>query len=385
MAADDLTRPLGLPSPAAAGARQRRRIVLGTAAIAAVAVVGAAAWFLVPAGPTATAVIAAGSQRPPPIPTVAPGAVAPDRTGSTSAALAPAHAGLTEVEPAAGGLSEVGKVVIHDPSNPDTIQLASLPDQKLIEASKDGPLPRIAEDGTRPLDAYARPAGDPHGARIAIVIGGLGIDPAGTSQAIASLPGAVTLAFAPYGDGLARDVADARAAGHEILLQVPLEPFNYPQTDPGINTLTVKATPAENLSRLHWVLGRLTNYVGVVNYMGARFTAQPGALAPVMAEIGKRGLLYLDDGSSTRSAAADAAGANTPFLRADLVLDGELTAAAIDQQLTQLQAIARERGYAVATATAFPMTVERVGAFARAAAAKGIAIVPVSSLLPART
>lgn len=383
MAADDLTKPLGLPSPATAPARQRRWMTIGAGAIAALAVVGAAAWLLMPTGPTATAVIATGSEHPPPIAAVAPG-VAADRTGSTSA-LPAARSGLTEVAPPPGGLTEVGKVVIHDPSNPDTIQLASLPDQKLIEKSKDGPLPRIAEDGTRPLDAYARPAGDPHGARIAIVIGGLGIDSAGTAQAIGTLPGAVTLAFAPYGEELPKDVADARSAGHEILLQVPLEPFNYPQTDPGINTLTVKATPAENLSRLRWFLGRLTSYVGVVNYMGARFTAEPNALAPVMAEVGKRGLLYLDDGSSTRSAAADAAGSNTPFLRADLVLDGELTAAAIDQQLSQLQAIARERGYAVATATAFPMTVERVAAFARAAAAKGISIVPVSSLLPARS
>jgi polysaccharide deacetylase 2 family uncharacterized protein YibQ len=380
MAADDLTKPLGLPSPATARTRQRQRILLGAGAIAVLAAVGAAAWFLVPAGPTATAVIASAPEHPTPIPSVSA-----DRTGSTSAALPATRSGLTEVEPEPGGLSEVGKVVIHDPSNPDTIQLASLPDQKLIEASKDGPLPRIAEDGTRPLDAYARPPGDPHGARIAIVVGGLGIDPAGTAQAIENLPGAVTLAFAPYGEGLAKDVADARTAGHEILLQVPLEPFNYPRTDPGINTLTVKATPAENLSRLRWFLGRLTNYVGVVNYMGARFTAEPGALAPVMAEIGKRGLLYLDDGSSTRSTAADAAGSKTPFVRADLVLDGELTAAAIDQRLAQLQAIARERGYAVATATAFPMTVERVAAFAQAAAAKGISIVPVSSLLPART
>jgi polysaccharide deacetylase 2 family uncharacterized protein YibQ len=385
MAADDLTKPLGLPSPATAQTRQRQRILLGAGAIAVIAVLGIGAWFLVPAGPTATAVIADASQHPPAIPTVAPAAVAPDRTGSTSAALTATHSGLTEVQPPPGGLSEVGKVVIHDPSNLDAIQLASLPDQKLLESSKDGPLPRIGDDGTRPIDAYARPPGDPHGARIAIVIGGLGIDPAGTTQAIDSLPGAVTLAFAPYGDGLAKNVADARTAGHEILLQVPLEPFNYPQTDPGINTLTVKATPAENLSRLRWFLGRLTSYVGVVNYMGARFTAQPGALAPVMAEIGKRGLLYLDDGSSTRSTAADAAGTNTPFLRADLVLDGELTAAAIDQQLSQLQAIARERGYAIATATAFPLTVERVAAFAQAAAAKGIAIVPVTSLLPART
>jgi polysaccharide deacetylase 2 family uncharacterized protein YibQ len=378
MAADDLTRPLGLPSEPGAAARRRRRVLQAGGALAAVCALTLAGWLLLPKGPTATAVIATAAAPAAPVP-----AVTPERTGST-APVAPV-AGLTEITAPQDGLSDIGKVVIHDPSDPAPLHLASLPNPKLIETSRDGPLPRIAEDGTRPLDAYARPSGDERGIRVAIVVGGLGIDPQGTARAIDTLPGTVTLAFAPYGDNLASDVTEARAAGHEILLQVPLEPFNYPKTDPGMNTLTVKATPAENLSRLHWFLGRLTNYVGVVNYMGARFTSEADALAPVVSEVARRGLLYLDDGSSARSRAQAVAGSGAPFLRADLVLDGELTAAAVDAELARLQAIASERGYAIATATAFPVTIERVAAFARAAAARGVTIVPVSALVPRRT
>ena len=126
----------------------------------------------------------------------------------------------------------------------------------------------------------------------------------------------------------------------------------------------------------------MTNYVGVVNYMGARFTGEADALAPVIKEIGERGLLYLDDGSSARSKAAEIAGTTTPFLRADIVLDADLSAAAIDDRLRQLLAIARERGFAIGTATAFPVTIERVNAFAKAATDKGVAIVPVTAILP---
>jgi polysaccharide deacetylase 2 family uncharacterized protein YibQ len=104
-----------------------------------------------------------------------------------------------------------------------------------------------------------------------------------------------------------------------------------------------------------------------------------------MQEIGERGLLYLDDGSSARSRAAEVAGDTTPFLRADIVLDADLSAAAIDGRLTQLRAIARERGYAIATATAFPITLERIAAFAKSAADRGIRIVPVSAILPGRS
>ena len=98
---------------------------------------------------------------------------------------------------------------------------------------------------------------------------------------------------------------------------------------PARNTLTVDATAAKNIDRLHWLMSRVTNYVGVVNYMGARFTGETDAMTPVLAEVGHRGLLYLDDGSSARSQAVALAG-NTPVLRADVVLDADLTPAAID-------------------------------------------------------
>lgn len=379
MAADDLTKPLGLPSPPTAAGRLKRRAIGIGGALALVAALAAAGFLLAPRGPTATAVIAAADPATVPPP-------AAERTGSIAASPAIGQSqGLTEITPPPGGLSDIGRVVIHDPSDPMPLTLAALPDPRLVEQGPDGPLPRIAEDGTRPLDAYARPSDDTRGTRVAIVIGGLGIDADGTQRAINTLPGTVTLAFAPYGEDLAKDVADARAAGHELLLQIPLEPFNYPRTDPGVNTLTVKASRAENLNRLHWFLGRLTNYVGVVNYMGARFTSEADALAPVVSEVASRGLLYLDDGSSARSKADAVAGRSAPFLRADIVLDGELTAAAIDAELSRLQAIARQRGYAIATATAFPVTIERVAAFARAAEAKGITIVPVSALAARRT
>ena len=368
MAGSNLTKPLGLDEPKP----RRRAFYIVAGAALAVFAIAAIAWLLLPGthGPTATAVINAPPANPP--------AVAPAQ-GAATQPTRPAT--LTELAPN-GSLSNVGDVVIHNPSDPQPIALAALPEQDLIEASSDGPLPRISAGGKRPLDAYARPSQtNSRYIRIAIVVGGIGIDPGGTKDAIATLPGEVTLAFAPYDQTMAADVVSARAAGHELLLQVPLEPFNYPQTDPGPNTLTADATPAENQSRLRWFLSRMTNYVGVVNYLGARFTAEGDAMTPLMQEIAGRGLLYLDDGSSARSKAAEIAGKTTPFLRADVVLDADLSPAAIDDRLNQLQAIARDRGYAVATATAFPVTVERVTAFVNAAANKGIAIVPVSAVL----
>jgi len=375
---EELNRPLGV------GAGRKRskaspQLLAGAAAVVVLVAGGGAAWWLAPTakGPTAVAVIAAPAARSSATDNIATASL--PSVGSAALTEMPA---ATDAANAAG--TAKGKVVITDPSAPDApVELASLPDKNLVEATDKGPLPKIGADGRRPLDVYARPSEtNANDVRIAIVVGGLGLDPAGTKQAIDSLPGVVTLAFAPYGNDLATETAAARASGHELLLQVPEEPFNYPKTDPGPNTLTTDATAAVNQSRLRWFLGRMTNYVGVTNYMGARFTADSAALAPVLQEIGDRGLLYLDDGSSNRSAAAGIAGTSIPFLQADLILDADLSPDAIDASLKQLQDIARQRGYAIATATAFPATIERVAAFAAAAAEKGVTLVPVSALLP---
>ena len=88
-------------------------------------------------------------------------------------------------------------------------------EQRLLESSRHGAIPRIAPDGARPAEAYARPAAAATnrkgGPRIAIVLTGLGVSANLTRQAIEQLPGPVTLAFQPYGADVERSVASARA------------------------------------------------------------------------------------------------------------------------------------------------------------------------------
>jgi polysaccharide deacetylase 2 family uncharacterized protein YibQ len=199
-------------------------------------------------------------------------------------------------------------------------------DPRLSESSPTDPLPKIASDGARPADVYARPvkpiAGKPNAPKVAIVVGGLGISSSATADALAKLPGPITLAFAPYGNALGELTTRARADGHELLLQVPMEPFDYPDNDPGPQTLLTSLEPEQNIERLRWLMSRFQGYVGINNLMGARFTATEAVLAPVLREAAKRGLIYLDDGSSQRSVAPLIAGAaNLPFAKADLAID----------------------------------------------------------------
>jgi hypothetical protein len=160
-----------------------------------------------------------------------------------------------------------------------------------------------------------------------------------------------------------------------------MEPFDYPDNDPGPQTLLTTLLADQNLDRLYWLMSRFQGYVGVVNFMGNRFTASERALTPVLYEITKRGLLYLDDGASPRSLASQIAGANSlPFAKAEVVIDAVATPVSIDRALTRLEAMARERGVAVGIASAAPAAIERIAQWAKAAEARGLVLVPITAV-----
>jgi polysaccharide deacetylase 2 family uncharacterized protein YibQ len=267
---------------------------------------------------------------------------------------------------------------------PGTPEASPPPDeQRFTETSRHGPLPKIAADGTRPADAFAQKVKSKSNApRIALVVGGLGIGANGTANALRVLPGPITLAFAPYGSDLARQVARARETGHEVLLQVPMEPFDYPDNDPGPHTLLTSNDAGQNLDRLHWLMSRFQGYVGLVNYMGGRFSASEQVMAPVLKEAATRGLIYLDDSSSARSLASQIAGANNlAFAKADIIIDQVPNARDIDRALSRLETAARARGVAIGFAGALPVSVERIAHWVKAAESRGIQLVPISAVV----
>lgn len=314
-----------------------------------------------------------------------------DATGEPGSAPSPGpHRSASEVESASGvaitrpsGEAAPGSLIIRVPEA-DGRKLAPAPDARLAERGRYGLLPRIGEDGAKPWQVYAARSAPPLAAgraagRIAIVVTGLGISRSATAGAIAKLPPPVTLAFAPYGAELEKHVASAREEGHEVMLQVPMEPFDYPDNDPGPHTLTARARGEENLDKLHWAMARFTGYTGVMNFMGAKLTADGAALSPILREVGSRGLAFLDDGSSSRSVAgAVAASLRVPAARGDVILDGVPQPEAIDKELARLEEMARRRGLAIATASALPLTVDRIARWARSLEAKNIQLVPAS-------
>ena len=283
-----------------------------------------------------------------------------------------------------GGGSAPGALVIRIPDPPGSVKLAAAPDPRLVERSEFGQLPRVGADGARPAQVYARPApGAAKGrARIAFVIGGLGLNDQTTASATTKLPAEMSLAFAPYGTNLKTQAAKAREAGHEILLQMPMEPFDYAQNNPGPQTLTTDAGAARNLERLRWAMARAPGFVGVENFLGARFTADEAALSPILKEIADRGLIFVDDGSSGRSITSLlGASLNLPVRRTDVVIDAVPQPEMIDKALERLETLARENGLATASGSALPVTIERLSRWAEGLSQRGIDLVPITATL----
>ena len=241
-----------------------------------------------------------------------------------------------------------------------------------------GPLPVIGPDGSTAAQAYARPFTPDGHPRVALIIGGLGLNAKATRQAIESLPAEVTLSFVPYADGLQGWIDMARAAGHEVLLEAPMEPKDYPDNDPGPYTLLADARPDENGHKLDWLMSRASGYFGLTNYLGSKFVANPAAMSAFTGALKNHGLAFVDDGSASRI------GGGVPRASADRIIDTQLAGEAIDQQLSALETQASRTGRALGSGFAYPVTLEEAAKWAAGLQARGYQLAPASAVMARR-
>jgi uncharacterized protein len=260
---------------------------------------------------------------------------------------------------------------------------ALLADPALVDNTAQGPLPRIADDGRKPMTAYAAPApATGKKFKIAIVVGGLGMSALATKAALDVLPTGITLGFAPYAGDVGQWVGEARARGHEVLLEIPMEPFDFPDSDPGPHTLRAGQDEDANIQRLNWALSRFTGYAGVTNLFGQRFLSDTDALSPVLTALNRRGLYFFDNGAASQSVVPTVASQlGMPSAQSGAALDTIQTALEIDHRLSELETQARANGSAVGSAFLYPVSIARIAAWARGLESRGFVLVPVSAIV----
>lgn len=261
----------------------------------------------------------------------------------------------------------------------ETRQEATLPPAEATAVEE--PPAGEAPHGEPPWQHYAIPFDrDRAGPRIAVVMAGLGLSAAATEAAIKQLPPTVTLSFSPYARLLNQWIALARVNGHEVMLDLPMEPVT--DDDPGPHALMTVLDKAQNLKRLDWLLKRGNSYVGVAGMMGSRFAASQEHMAPILENLNERGLLFLDNRSTEESTASTLAqNIGLPHVVNDRTLDAaQASRLAINARLSEIERLARENGAAVAMAQPYPVTIERLRDWAVDIESRGFVLTPITAL-----
>ena len=257
------------------------------------------------------------------------------------------------------------------------------PNKKLSETVGGGVIPKISNDGTQPWKFYAKPfTGEVTLPRIAIIIKGLGFSKAATIAAINHTPSSVTLAFDPYAKGVGNWVGLARSAGHETLISLPMEPLDFPASDPGPFALQTNLSSSENINRLHFLLSVSMGNVGLLKMMGSNFVASEQALMPILKEIKNRGLIMIDDGS-TKNSQIIRIGSNIelPQARGDILIDADPSRGGVANGLAELEKIAKQNKRAVGIASSLPNTISLIMTWTKTLGRKKIALAPVSAVV----
>ena len=392
MATDDLSTPLGQSTERKRRFRLSFNAMHALAAVLAVFLLGFAGFAIFnenPFGGEPMARVAINVGDAPAAPAKAPTMAKAEPPAIVRAPAPPAEQRtVTIIDGSSGARTDFkvpGSTDQAAPAEPAAAVMSGI-NPRLLESSRYGMIP-VTADGLKPSSVYAggneiiraRASTMPS---IAVVIHGLGVGAAKTNDAIVKLPGAVTLAFTPYGSDPTKLVERARTQGHEVLLQVPMEPFDYPDNDPGPQTLLTSGNAEQNIDRLYWHLSRFQGYAGLANFMGSRFVATDAAMQPVIREAAKRGLAYFDDGAAPRSVAGQIAQSQAvPFAKADLTIDVVPTAIEIDRALAQLETVARQRGVAVGVASALPISIDRIASWIKVLEGRGILLVPLTTAM----
>jgi hypothetical protein len=288
-----------------------------------------------------------------------------------------------------------GEVVIHIPganrraatqARAASLTLAGRPipdpDPALLRTTALGQTPRIGADGRKPVQFYARPyEGQRSMPKVAIIVGGLGLNAAVTERAIDDLPPEVSLSFAPYAKNLEFWTKKARDAGHEVLIELPMEGYGGNDQALGAAALLSSRTPQENLQRLDWLMARFGGYFAATNYLGAKFSADAEALSPVLVKLKESGVGYIDDTGAAQRTGGDMGVPIATVSRMIPAAADDDDIRAVRRELAALEQIATRDGAAIGKTYAYAATIDEIVAWSRGLEQKGIAQAPASALL----
>ncbi len=177
----------------------------------------------------------------------------------------------------------------------------------------------------------------------------------------------------------------ARTAGHELLLDLPMEASNYPVSDPGPLGLLVSKDQSENETKIKKLMAHDFGYVGFMTPQDDVFLDNNDLLKSLLHVLSGRGVMLVVGRQPAKDDTRELIDkGNTASVIIDTLIDEELTDNAIQAHLTLLEQTAKQRGYAVGVARAFPITIKQLGVWGQKLEADGFTLAPVSQIVAKR-
>lgn len=202
------------------------------------------------------------------------------------------------------------------------------------------------------------------------------------AEVLTSLAQQVTFAILPEEPHAVQVAELAHAAGHEVMLHVPMEPQGYPAVNPGSGALFVKYDEADIRRRFEQFLAKVPHVTGANNHMGSRFTEDVRALTPVMESSREKGLFFVDSRTTGHSRVSEVAQSyGVPTMSRDVFLDNVADVDAIIREIRRLEGKARRQGTAIGICHPYPETLKALQSELPKLAERGIKVVPVAVLL----
>lgn len=221
-------------------------------------------------------------------------------------------------------------------------------------------------------------------AELGLVLIGLGLDREATGLAIQSLPAAVSFSFMPAAPQLAAWIEAAKAAGHEVLIDLPLGGSAARMVGAERVALYAGFSPFDNLQRLEWTLGRYGGAVGVSALVGRDFMAAPDHLEMVMRRLSRTQMVVFDavrghPGGPGEAVAEAAFRAGVAYGEASMLIDGHGPAATTEAQLRDLIDLTRRRGAVVAALRGHVVLIRQLALFTQRLPRHRIRLMPLSA------
>ena len=218
--------------------------------------------------------------------------------------------------------------------------------------------------------------------RVIVIIYGLGLSRTTTENAL-SLPAEVSLSFSPYANGVAEWTTKANDLGYEILMDIPLEPTNYPKSDPGPYGLLLESDDKKNIDQLNTLISLSEHkFFGLVAPIDEKFTFNEDKIIPILQELKNQNLTFIYTNKPRNYFLPQTAKKlGLSIIAEDVILDADLSDEAIQEAIKNAEIVAAEKGFVVVIARPYQVSVKHLHKWLRSFQEKGLLLIRLSEIL----